>query len=361
MRRRPFARLAFAAVLVAGCDAQPAAGPEWILSPTLEPQTSGTESLLIAVSAVDDSTVWVSGARGTWARTSDGGVTWIAGVVPRADSVQFRDVHAFDHRTAYLLSIGNGPASRIYRTDDGGASWTLQFTNPDSTAFFDCFDFWDASHGMAFSDSHDGRFTMVATEDGRTWAPIDPATLPPANEGEGGFASSGTCLVAWGDSSAWIGTGASPAGPRVLRTVDRGRTWTAMAAPLPAGRGAGITTVAFRDALNGAVLGGDIGRPDSVTDNVAFTRDGGASWTLAARPPFTGAVYGSSFVPGAPVPALVAVGPKGLAFTLDDAATWTPLDTLNHWGVGFAAPDAGWAVGPQGRITRIRVYRPAGS
>ncbi len=34
---------------------------------------------------------------------------------------------------------------------------------------------------------------------------------------------------------------------------------------------------------------------------------------------------------------------------------WTVLDTLNHWSLGLASPRAGWAVGTQGRITRLRL------
>ena len=104
------------------------------------------------------------------------------------------------------------------------------------------------------------------------------------------------------------------------------------------------------------MLGGDIGQPDGFTDNVAVSRDGGIVWVPATRTPFAGAAYGSSFVPGAPTPTLIAVGPGGLAVTTDDARTWTAIDTLNHWGVAFAAPDAGWAVGPGGRITRVRLF-----
>jgi hypothetical protein len=355
MNRSSLPIIALLAVLP-GCASAPEPGTEWTFAPALEPQQSGTTSQLIAVHPVDTDVVWASGARGTWVRTTDGGATWRSGVVPGAESVQFRDVHALDASTAWLLSIGNGPDSRIYRTDDGGASWQLQFRNDDPDAFFDCFDFWDAQHGLAFSDSHAGAFTVIETVDGHAWTPLAAASLPPANEGEGGFASSGTCLVTSGDSTAWIGTGASAAGPRVLKTTDRGRTWTAVAAPLPAGTSAGITTLSFRDAMNGAILGGDIGKPGTFTDNVALTTDGGATWTVGAHPPFAGAVHGSAFVPGAPAPTLVAVGPGGLAITTDGARTWMPLDTLNHWGVGFAAPDAGWAVGPDGRITRIRAW-----
>ena len=71
---------------------QPPAQPQ----PTLTPQSSGTDQLLQAVSAVDDSVVWVSGHGGSYARTTDGGTTWEAGMVPDADTLQFRDVHAVE-------------------------------------------------------------------------------------------------------------------------------------------------------------------------------------------------------------------------------------------------------------------------
>jgi photosystem II stability/assembly factor-like uncharacterized protein len=346
--------LALPAVLACSREAPP---PAWTLSPVLEAQESGTAALLIGTSIVDTAVVWVSGARGTWARTVDGGATWRTGVVPGADSLQFRDVHAVDAQNAFLLSIGNGADSRIYRTADGGATWTLQFRNEEPRAFFDCFAFWDAQSGIAFSDSFDGRFLLLQTSDGGvTWAPIPPEVLPPAHEGEGAFAASGTCVVAAGDGSAWIGTGASEGGARVLRTTDRGRTWSIAETPLVRGEAAGIASLAFRDALHGAALGGDIAQPDALTDNVAITRDGGVTWELAGRPPFTGAVYGSSWVPGAPSPTLVAAGPRGLGYSTDEGRTWAALDTLNHWGVAFASPDRGWAVGPNGRITRIRLF-----
>jgi photosystem II stability/assembly factor-like uncharacterized protein len=278
-------------------------------------------------------------------------------VVPGADSLQFRDAHGVDASTAYLLSIGNGSQSRIYRTLDAGANWTLVFTNQEDPAFYDCFAFWDATHGIAFSDSFDGAFRVITTSDGMNWTRVPTAALPPAAEGEGAFAASGTCVVAHGDSTAWIGTGASDGAARVLRTTDRGRTWTAATTPIVRGASAGITSLAFRDASHFAALGGDIALPDSTTDNVALSADGGQSWTLATRTPFPGAVYGAAWVPGAPTPTLVAAGPGGIAMSTDAAATWTALDTLNHWSVGFATPDRGWAVGPGGRITLIRLFR----
>jgi photosystem II stability/assembly factor-like uncharacterized protein len=87
-------------------------------------QDSGTRMLLQAISPVDDDVVWVSGHGGTFLRTVDGELNWLAGVGPGADARQFRDIDAFDARTAYLMSAGPGPLSWIYRTDDGGIAGT---------------------------------------------------------------------------------------------------------------------------------------------------------------------------------------------------------------------------------------------
>ena len=321
--------------------------------PVLTAQRSPTTAQLIGLDAVDERVVWAAGSGGTWVRTIDGGATWVTGAVAGAESLQFRDVHALDTRTAWVLSIGNGPDSRIYRTDDGGQSWTLQFQATDERAFYDCFDFWDARSGIAFSDSYDGEFPLIATADGRTWKPLPTDRLPDASTGEGAFAASGTCVVARGDSLAWFGTGAG-AEARAFRTTDRGRSWEAVVTPLAQGTATtGTASVAFLDDLRGAVMGGDVGEPAKPTDSVAITEDGGRTWRLAGRPERPGAIYGGAFVPGAPTPTLVVVGPSGVAVSTDFAATWTTVDSLDHWSVTFAVPGVGWAVGPGGRITRI--------
>ncbi len=51
-----------------------------IPQPTLTPQTSGTNQLLIAVSPVNSEVVWAAGTGGTYVVTTNGGETWRAGV-----------------------------------------------------------------------------------------------------------------------------------------------------------------------------------------------------------------------------------------------------------------------------------------
>ena len=230
-------------MVAVACSRTPqSAGPRVI---TAVDQRSGTTALLIAVSPVDERTVWVSGSAGTWLRTTDGGATWQTGRVPGADSLQFRDVHAVDANTAFLLSIGDGPQSRIYKTADAGAHWTLQFTNPDPKGFYDCMAFWDANRGVAIGDALGNDVAMLTTTDGGAhWTRIPPSSLPPAMPNEGSFAASGTCLVTRPGGHAWA-VASNPNHGRVLHSADYGRTWRVDTLPITTHEGLGSSIDLF--------------------------------------------------------------------------------------------------------------------
>ena len=87
-------------------------------APTLTPQTSGTTQLLIAVSPVNSQVVWAAGTGGTYVLTTNGGETWTAGVVPGAESLQFRDVYGVSDKVAYLMSIGSNTTRRRRDMED---------------------------------------------------------------------------------------------------------------------------------------------------------------------------------------------------------------------------------------------------
>ena len=175
--------------------------------PTLTPQNSGTTQLLDTVSAVNSRVVWVAGFGGTVSLTTDGGNTWKAAVVPGAETLQFRDVQGFSDKVAYLLSIGDNPTDfRIYKTLDGGATWTMQFQNQNPYAFYDCFAFWSPQSGVLHGDPINGVFPDLRTTHGKTWQDIS-SNMPPALPGEFSFAAGGTCIATQGEGNAWIATG----------------------------------------------------------------------------------------------------------------------------------------------------------
>ncbi|MBW3554871.1 MAG: oxidoreductase [Gemmatimonadetes bacterium] len=349
----PLGLLALGATcLHAACAGSP---PSWTpaVPPALEEQASGTTELLQAVSVVDDDVVWVSGHGGTWARTTDGGATWRAAVVPGADTLQFRDVHALDARTAWLLAAGTGELSRIYRTDDAGATWSLQWTNWEPEGFYDCLSFWDNRRGLAYGDAVDGNLRILVTDDGgRSWRLVPDDALPRALPGESGFAASGLCVETGADGRAWIAAG-NAAATRVFLTDDYGRSWRAVRVPVEAGEGAGLTAISMVDARRGVVFGGILHASDEHTRNLARTEDGGESWTQLPPLSFPGAAYGGLAVPGTDGRGLVAVGPGGAAASVDGGESWMTFDDRAWWAVGSGGVGATWISGPDGRIARL--------
>ena len=318
--------------------------PHWTV------QTSGVNHRLRGVSAVSERVAWASGAASTVLRTVDGGRTWEKLNVT-TDALDFRDIDAIDAQTAYILSIGNGPDSRIYKTTDAGKTWNLQFKNEDQKAFLDAMSFWDANHGIAFGDSVDKQFYILTTADGgRTWSRVPATNLPSAQENEGAFAASGTNIALFGKSHAWIGTGAA-AKSRVLRTTDGGRTWQIADTPLASGPSSGIFSIAFRDAKHGVIAGGDYKKEQEAVDNLAVTNDGGITWTLVKG--LSGFRSVVAYVPGK-TPALIAVGPAGGDYSLDDGGTWNPITGPGFDTFSFApGKQIGWGAGAEGKIGKL--------
>jgi photosystem II stability/assembly factor-like uncharacterized protein len=322
-----------------------------ILANCLSAQTwinhdSGVTASLRGVSAVNDRVVWASGSGGTYLTTTDGGVTWRAAIVPGAETLDFRGVHALDARTAYLLASGPGEKSRIYKTGDSGAHWTLQFTNPDPQGFFDAIAFGDVRHGIVLGDPVDGEFVIFTTSDGGAhWL---RQQTPPALPSEGAFAASNTCLIVRGRHEAWFATG-GPGGARVFHSEDSGQSWTVARTPVRNDAAAsGIFSLAFSDSRHGIAVGGDYMKPAEVEHNIAVTSDGGRTWTEPEGPHPNGYRSAIAFVPDEKM--WVAAGTTGSDVSYDDGRTWKLFDTGAFNALSFNSSRTGWAVGPNGRL-----------
>lgn len=323
-----------------------------------ESQRSGTGARLRGISVVSDQVAWASGSGGTVLRTVDGGRVWQTLTVPDAAALDFRDVDAMSATVAYVLSIGNGPASRIYKTTDAGRTWTLQFQNSEPDAFFDAMAFWDEQRGITFSDSIAGQFYILRTTDGGAhWTRVPSASLPPALDNEGAFAASGTNVAVAGKRHVWIATGAA-ARSRVLRSTDGGETWAVAETPLASGLATGAFSIAFRDTRHGVIVGGNYEKPEDAIDNAAVTSDGGKTWRSATG--LSGYRSVVAHLPGGGRGRQIwlALGPTGADVSTDDGRTWQAMsphgfDTLGVAGSGKADPPAAFAAGEHGRIGRL--------
>ena len=274
-------------------------------------------------------------------------------MIAGADSLDFRDIHALDARTAWALSSGDADKgqARIYRTTDGGTSWTMQYKTEQKGVFLDALAFWDATHGIAMSDPVDGKlFLLTTTDAGATWARVPPERLPAVLPREAAFAASGTCLTTFGATHVWIGTGGGTRA-RVFHSADRGRTWSVTETPMHADSVSGIFSLAFRDAAHGVAVGGSYTQPHGTSDNALVTSDGGRTWRFAKGQRPGGYMSGVAYVTGTPR-TFVAVGLGGTAVSSDGGENWRMVDTLAYNSVTFGGRGAGYAAGPRGRVAR---------
>ena len=220
--------------------------------------------------------VWASGASGTILRTVDGGATWQRLAVPDSEKLDFRDVDAISETPGLYPEHRPGVASRIYKTSDAGAHWTLQFANGNPKAFLNAMAFWDANHGIAFSDSVDGHARHP--DDGPTAAMV----VARAAENAASGAAQRGCVC--GERYQYR---PRPAERRVDRhgptracctheTAAAPGRWRPPVSPRapPA-----VFSVSFRDPRHGMIVGGNYQKENDAIDNAAVTVDGGGTWT----------------------------------------------------------------------------------
>lgn len=310
-------------------------------------QTVETKASLRGLSVVNEKIIWASGTGGTVLQTIDGGKNWTVRKVPDAEKLDFRDIEAFDANTAYVLSIGEGENSRIYKTTDGGKTWKLQFKNTNPKAFFDAFAFWDKTHGIAMSDPVDGKYLLLKTDDGEIWTVADNEKMPNAKPGEAAFAASGTCIFSEGKSNVWLVSGGNEA--RVFRSTDRGLSWFAVETLMLKGTpGSGIFSIAMNDPKNGVIVGGNYEKDKEITNNLAFTKDGGKTWTLSKG--LNGYRSGVTFIDKKTI---LAVGSSGSDISMNGGKTWKNLDGENYNSVQAKGKNSVWAVGARGLVSKF--------
>jgi photosystem II stability/assembly factor-like uncharacterized protein len=329
-----------------------AASAQWTRVPV--PTTASLRGL----SVVSATTIWASGTEGTVIRSIDAGKNWSVMTIPGAETLDFRGIHAFDDKTALIMSSGPGEKgqARIYRTPDGGATWQQVFEEKRAGIFFDSIAFWDHKRGILLSDPVDGRFALFTTQDGgSSWKQISSTALPPVLPNEGAFAASNSCLTVQGEKNVWFATGGASVA-RVFRSRDRGQSWSVAETPMhPANASSGIFSLAFADAKNGIGVGGDYAHPESSDlPSVLYTSDSGKSWQIGAATDPAGMYLSSvGFVWHPGKDSIAAAGISGAVIS-DGGSPWIKESSLNLNNLATTRSHSPtiWAVGPKGIVMR---------
>ena len=276
-----------------------------------------TRDLLFAVSFVDAYNGWVCGTNKDNAgvlRTTNGGASWTAmpaiSTNPSLNSMDFIDVN-----TGWTV----GWPGLIYKTINGGQSWTSQTSGTNSV--LRGVNFVDANTGWAVGNVG---AIMKTSNGGSTWV------------NQGGGSAYYWCVFALNSSSAWVGGDNFS----ILKTTNGGTNWTTSYSI--AGSADLVRAIAFYDANTGWGVG-DGGR-------IVKTTNGGSTWTIQTSGTTSG-LYAVAFTSASTG---WAAGQSGMLLkTNDGGATWNRqiLPTYQDlFGMAFISPNTGWIVGGNGTI-----------
>jgi photosystem II stability/assembly factor-like uncharacterized protein len=231
----------------------------------------------------------------------------------------------FVHPDTGWVVTGGG---RIFRTHNGGENWTLQYFN--QLHYFRSIAFADSQFGFAGTLEQ----TMLCTQNGGvTWENITNQ-LP--------FTPSGVCGMQWLDDQTFFATGAWFGPAFLLKTHNRGATWTGINLNAYASR---LVDVHFISQDRGFVCG-----RSSTGGVILYTSDGGVTWQQVFNTGVSGHyVWKLQFLDEQHAVASVqTLSQTGLLLRSNDGGmTWTsrPIPDGNVQGVGFISPQQGWMCG----------------
>ena len=277
------------------------------------------------ISVVDNNVAWAIAYDGSGnnaaiqeiTKTTDGGVTWIVDTIGIASGLLPTAIFALNADTAWTMFYNpNTDGGKVFRTNDGGQSWTHQATAlfvDTLEAYPDLIYFWNKNEGVCVGDATNGYAEIYTTSNGgNLWTRVSYANMPALITGE--YFYSG--YFATVDNSFWFGTSKG----NIYKTNDKGLTWSSISNPfLNNGK---VRVIQFKDSLNG-IIGDRSG--DSFT--LYRTSNGGTTWQ-AITP--TGPVYGRSisYVPGTPgtiISTSNASALSGSSISYDFGNTWSVI------------------------------------
>ena len=296
--------------------------------------------------------IWVGGTQSTLLCSTDQGQSWNKTAIAAPDGSDFRDVEEPSEGVIVVMSAGTGAASRLLRTEDQGASWDLVLENPDESGFFNGVAFNSMGFGALVGDPIDGRLTVfVSADSGKQWSKVDGPEVAP---GEYGFAASGTGVVVTPEGAIGILTGGSRC--RFCLRAAEETEWTSRDVGMRHGTdSAGGFSMTLR-GLNGVAVGGDYQKPQLSQNNVAYTRDGGKTWTVPeARMPHKACVVAITDT------LFLTCGRTGIAVSSNAGDSWKEVSRESFYAMAVTPVGRSkrrndrevWLTGADGRVARL--------
>lgn len=260
----------------------------------------------------------------------------------KAEGRHLRDIDVLPNGDILALAITE-PAQILLKEAESD-SFKVVHQNEDTLAFLDGIDFWNDKEGIAFGDPlNNYPYFLMTGDGGHSWHRLPREVFTDGIEEFAGFAASGTSLVCLDDGKFITGLGNETA--KVLLMSEMGEKLILQDIPYHVQpEGTGIYSMAFKNKLNGAAVGGHWQNITCDSSKV-YTSDGGKTWHLS-----TGIQEYRSCVTYFKDDIYISTGTTGTDISYDGGKSWQLLDTIGYNAIAFQEDGTGVAVGSYGII-----------
>jgi hypothetical protein len=294
-------------------------------------QTSGLTTALQSVSVVNDNVAWTCGSSGKVLRTTNSGVTWVnvSGTIPT--SLILYCIFGWDENLALVTGV-SGSNTSIYKTSDGGTTWTLTSSH---AGFGDDLYMTSATDAYFIGDPVGGNWDLLKSTNGgdnwETWATVSTSNTTGTYNNAGCF----------NGQQVWF----SPVGDANFQyTSNMGVNWSVQSLSL-----ANITATWFSSATVGMAGG------SSTSAGLLMTTNSGANWTTVTQ----------TFIGSRSIAGITSTGSSWWVAKQDTTIYYSSDNGVN-WEKQYRGPGTGvyyhmskartgeniWAVRSNGAISR---------
>ncbi len=294
----------------------------------------------ISIGMLDQDALWAMAVDNTGAivdaftRSTNGGVNWTAGTFNAGTGLS--QLFAIDATTCWAV-FNTGATQGLYKTVNGGLTWTKKGTAFGASSFADIMHFFNENDGVAMGDPNPVGvwFEIYTTTDGgESWTRVPQADIPaPYASDEYGI----TANYDAADNHIWFGTNYG----RVFHSADKGYHWTAAISSFGTEE---TVQPEFADTLNGIVYRSYLNL--GIEPAIGVTTDGGATWQTVY---VTGIMYARYIinVPGTTgtyVGSSATAGANGISYSSDGGYTWEVINEgYNFTASAWLDNETGWA------------------
>lgn len=238
---------------------------------------TGQSALIDRISVVNDSIIWIKDENGDkFSVTLNGGRTWTTKNFPVGISTPGMTscLSAVSEKVAFVLLGIDMPTNHrgIYKTTDGGDTWTRQttaFNSPVSGP--DQVYFWNENEGFSIGDgisTATGPFEMYTTTNGGIqWDPVPLSKMPLTGSIEYSINTQGYIRV-YGNTVYILSYSGE-----IYKSVNKGYNWSMINTPT----NGHYASFDFKDDNNGLITSRD---DNTKVYSGYVTSDGGVNWTL---------------------------------------------------------------------------------